>query len=333
MLNTNSNSGRRNWRFWGVVLVGAVVIAGGVLYAAMRGGAAAPYGLDLPRVVAKVDRESITRDMVYRRLRQYEAMTPEGFKDQSPDAMKKRVADIAQTLVQQRLIQKEAVRLKVSVTDAEVQEQYEATQARFGGPAEFARQLEAGGTGPQTLKGDIRDYIALQRVTLAMQKAIPISEEEVTSFFEQNKAEFLKDAARARHILVDSEEQAREVLRAINDEHVDFAEAAKKSSKDEGTKGAGGELGWFAKGQMVPEFEQAVSALKIGEISAPVKTQFGYHIIQLEERRAAASQTVADHRDHIVHLLREQKWQAQRQAWLDQLLQQGKVWKAPEVAL
>jgi parvulin-like peptidyl-prolyl isomerase len=132
---------------------------------------------------------------------------------------------------------------------------------------------------------------------------------------------------------VDSEEQAREVLRAINDEHVEFAEAAKKSSNDEGTKGAGGELGWFIKGQMVPEFDQAVSALKIGEISAPVKTQFGYHIIQLEERRAAASQTVADHRDHIVRLLREQKWQVQRQAWLDQLLQQGKVWKAPEVSL
>jgi foldase protein PrsA len=315
-----------------VALFGTVVIAGGVLYAATRGGAVAPYGLDLPKVVAKVGREPITRDMVYRRLRQYETMTPEGFTDQSPDAMKKRVADIAQTLIQQRLIQNEAVRLKVSVPDAEVQEQYEATQARFGGPAEFAKKLEASGTEPQTLKGDIRDYIALQRVTLAMQEAIPVSEDEVAAFFEQNKGEFLKDAARARHILVDSEEQAREVLRSIHDEHIDFAEAA-KSSKDEGTKGAGGELGWFANGQMVPEFEQAVSALKIGEISAPVKTQFGYHIIQLEERRAAASQTVADHRDHIVHLLREQKWQAQRQAWLDQLLEQGKVWKAPEVSL
>jgi parvulin-like peptidyl-prolyl isomerase len=84
---------------------------------------------------------------------------------------------------------------------------------------------------------------------------------------------------------------------------------------------------------MVPEFDQAVSALRIGEISAPVKTQFGYHIIQLEERRVAVSQTLADHRDHIAHLLREQKWQVQRQAWLDQLVQQGNVWKAPEVTL
>ena len=333
MLNTNADPGRRSGRFWSVVLFGTVAIAGGVLYAATRGGAAAPYGLDLPRVVAKVNREPITRDMVYRRLRQYETMTPEGFKDQSPDAMKQRAADIAQTLIQQRLIQNEAVRLKVAVTDAEVQEQYEATQARFGGPAEFAKKLEASGTGPQTLKDDIRDYILLQRVTLAMQEAIPVSEEEVTAFFEQNKGEFLKDAARARHILVGSEEQAREVLRAINDEHVEFAEAAKKFSEDEGTKGAGGELGWFAKGQMVPEFDQAVSALTIGEITAPVKTQFGYHIIQLEDRRAAASQTLADHRDHVVHLLREQKWQAHRQAWLDQLLEQGNVWKAPEVSL
>jgi peptidyl-prolyl cis-trans isomerase C len=93
-----------------------------------------------------------------------------------------------------------------------------------------------------------------------------------------------QDEFAARHILVDSEEKAKE-LRAKIVAGGDFAQLAKENSKDPGTKDQGGMLGYFTKGQMVPEFEAAALKLQKGEVSEPVKTAFGWHIIKLEDRR------------------------------------------------
>jgi parvulin-like peptidyl-prolyl isomerase len=88
----------------------------------------------------------------------------------------------------------------------------------------------------------------------------------------------------ARHILVGTEAEAKAALQLIN-QGIDFAEVARKYSKDTGSGANGGDLGWFGKGMMVPEFEEATFKLKIGEISEPVKSQFGYHIIQVLGRQ------------------------------------------------
>lgn len=88
----------------------------------------------------------------------------------------------------------------------------------------------------------------------------------------------------ARHILVETEDQAK-ALKAKIDGGEDFAEVAKKESKDPGSKDDGGNLGYFGHGQMVPEFEAVVFKLNKGEVSAPVKTQFGWHLIKIEDKR------------------------------------------------
>ena len=90
---------------------------------------------------------------------------------------------------------------------------------------------------------------------------------------------------RARHILVETEEEANSLIEDLNGGR-DFAELAREEST--GPSGPnGGDLGFFGRGQMVPSFEQAAFALEDGEISAPVQTQFGWHVIKVEERRAA----------------------------------------------
>ncbi len=101
---------------------------------------------------------------------------------------------------------------------------------------------------------------------------------------------------RARHILVkpttqddagfrDALTRVREVYGRAVDPKTDFAALAREVTDDTGSKESGGDLGWFGRGRMVKEFEDAVFALRPGEISAPVKSQYGYHVIKLEERQ------------------------------------------------
>ena len=96
-----------------------------------------------------------------------------------------------------------------------------------------------------------------------------------------------EDEVRARHILVESEAEIKEIAAKLK-AGGDFAALAKEKSKDPGSAAEGGDLGFFSNGQMVPEFSEAAFKLKAGEISEPVKTQFGWHILKVEERRAKA---------------------------------------------
>lgn len=93
-----------------------------------------------------------------------------------------------------------------------------------------------------------------------------------------------QEEVKASHILLETEEQAKEAKQKL-DKGAKFADIAKKSSKDEGTKASGGSLGYFTKGQLVPEFETKAFSMKPGQVSDPVKTQFGWHIIKVENKR------------------------------------------------
>ncbi|MCU0899700.1 MAG: peptidylprolyl isomerase [Cypionkella sp.] len=112
-----------------------------------------------------------------------------------------------------------------------------------------------------------------------------------------------KDAApateyNAAHILVDSEEKANE-LKAQLDGGADFAELAKANSTDTGSGANGGDLGWFGLGMMVKPFEDAVIAAEPGKVTAPVKSDFGYHLILVKETRVAAAPTLEETRDEL----------------------------------
>ena len=112
-----------------------------------------------------------------------------------------------------------------------------------------------------------------------------------------------KDAApqteySAAHILVDSEEKAKE-LKAQLDAGADFAELAKANSTDTGSGANGGDLGWFGLGMMVKPFEDAVVAAEVGKVAGPIKTDFGWHLILVKETRVAAAPTLDDMRDEL----------------------------------
>ncbi len=117
---------------------------------------------------------------------------------------------------------------------------------------------------------------------------IKVSDEDVKAEYEKQVKAIDKKEYRAAHILVEKESEAKELLAKLKDKKkpLSFADAAQQYSKDPGSKDNGGELGWFRAQVMVPEFGEALQTMSAGEISeAPVKTQFGYHIINLEEVR------------------------------------------------
>lgn len=128
-------------------------------------------------------------------------------------------------------------------------------------------------------------------------KTYNISEKTIRSVYEADllrkklRDEITKDTPKseeqvwARHILVETEEEAQTIYEMLTTGKKDFAEVARESSKDTGSGANGGDLGWFGKGAMVAEFEQAAFSQKIGEIGKPVKSQFGYHIIQVLGRQ------------------------------------------------
>ena len=108
-----------------------------------------------------------------------------------------------------------------------------------------------------------------------------------------------EEEVRARHILVDSKDKAREIFEKIA-HGSDFAQLAKENSKDPGSKDQGGELGFFVRGQMVPQFEEVAFKLKKGEVSEPFESQFGWHIVRVDDRRQRAAPAFEAVKDRVV---------------------------------
>ena len=158
----------------------------------------------------------------------------------------------------------------------------------------------------EIMEGARRDILA-QLSMRDMLKDITVTEEEQKAFYEENKAQFGKGATvSAKHILTDSEEKCQTILKNIEAGEKTFEDAAREfSTCPSGAKG--GDLGEFGKGQMVKEFEDAAFTAEIGAIVGPVQTQFGYHLIKVEEKKDAAVADFEEVKNSIRNQLLQQR--------------------------
>jgi len=152
----------------------------------------------------------------------------------------------------------------------------------------FVPELPTMSPTPYTVEGFNAEYAKM----LESYDEYNISEETIQLVYEAGLLrqklldEVTKDVPRteeqvwARHILVETEEAAKDIYEKATKPGADFAEIAREASKDTGSGAMGGDLGWFGRGQMVPEFEKTAFNLEVGQISEPIQSQFGYHIIQ-----------------------------------------------------
>ena len=138
--------------------------------------------------------------------------------------------------------------------------------------------------------------------------AVKVTEEDIKKYYEENQEQFVTgESVNASHILVSSEEEALDVLAKINGGEMTFEEAAQTYSSCP-SKDAGGSLGDFTRGQMVPEFDTAVFEMNVGEVTAaPVKTQFGYHLIKLNAKNESKALDLAEIRGELEQMLYSEK--------------------------
>ncbi|AKO91360.1 MULTISPECIES: foldase protein PrsA [Priestia] len=248
------------------------------------------------QVVASVDGSDITKDDVYNLLA-----------DQNGAAA-------VDTLITEKIIDKEAEKEDIKITAKQVNQELDDLKEQYGGEDTFNQTLEASGVSLSSLKEDIKKNKEIEEL---LRPSIKITEKEMKEYFNENKDSFAQAAqVKASHILVDDEKTAKEIKEKL-DKGEDFATLAKKYSTDTATSESGGELGYFEEGTMTDEFDKKAFSMKKGEISDPVKTDYGYHIIKVEDVKEAKQASYKDSKAQVKEAIFNEKLQTEYSTWLE----------------
>lgn len=208
----------------------------------------------------------------------------------------------------------------------------------YGGEAKLTELLKSIGTDYPTFRAEIaKDFLISNYIEKVLLKDMKISDEELKKAFQAHPEKYVTaEKVRARHILIKVEKNASEaevkaaeskvaeLKKEISKPGGDFAEVAKKNSQCPSAP-QGGDLGEFERGMMVPEFEKAAFGAKIGEVSEPVRTDFGFHLIKVESKQEAAKPDFDKARAQIEKDVTEKKREALVQAKLNDLRKEHQV--------
>ncbi len=280
---------------------------------------------DPSEILATVNGEKITRGEVEHRMEQVASMNPEAAKKMDEKQRQALMRQILDRLIEQRLILQEAVRQGIQVSDEEAGRMLKNLRRQFSSDEEMEELLKKGKTSIAERKKDDREFMMTRKLEAKMTEQIEISENDIENYWESARPFLIRDMVKARHILVKTQEEAEEIRKKLQ-KGEKFEDLAKQYSQDP-SKERGGDLGWFSKEMMVKEFGEAAFSLKVGEISPPVKTQFGYHIILVEGKKGKDEQTLEDHREHIRHNLQQERWNSsKRKEWVASLKAKAKIW-------
>jgi len=219
-----------------------------------------------------------------------------------------------QSLIDNKVIELEAEKQNISVSEKEIDKELQSYMESFGGEDSFNLALEQSGGTLEQVKSEIENYLKLKKL---LEPEIEITEEEMKNYFEENKELFnQEEQVKASHILVEDEATAKKVSKKLASGEK-FEELAKEYSTDTSNAEQGGDLGYFAKGEMVEEFEKAAFSLDVGKISDPVKTDYGYHIIKVTDKKAAKEANYKDHQAEVKERILEEKMETEYSTWLE----------------
>jgi foldase protein PrsA len=273
---------------WMTALIMAFIIAAGVFLT---------FILNKESAVASINNETITKDELYETL------------------VKQYGSDTVDQMINDKIVEAEAKKKDITISTSTVNSEIDKLKEQYGGEDAFNQALVDSSTTLTALKSDIKNYLLIKKL---LEPEIKITEDEMKTYFEENKDSFATaEQVKASHILVADEATAKKVKEKL-DNGEDFAALAKEYSTDDSSKDSGGELGYFAKGDMAAAFEDTAFAMSVNQISDPVKTDYGYHIIKVEDKKAAQAANYEDSKAKIKETLFDQKVDSQFQTWLDE---------------
>ena len=257
-----------------------------------------------------------------------------------PDALKKAQDAVLEQLTNSELLYQAAQQLELKDLEQQVERQLAQNRAKFATEAEYQAALDGlEMTGKDMEEFTRRDVAINNMIEKQFGEKMQVAESEAKKFYDDNRARLFEkgESLRASHILIGTEQgaapQERTEAKAKADALLVRAKAGEdfaKLAKDLSTcpsKAKGGDLGQFARGDMVPSFEKAAYALKPGELSEVVETQFGYHIIKLTERIAAKQEKYQEVKEKIVEYLKREKVRGQLPAFIKELRDKAKIEK------
>jgi peptidyl-prolyl cis-trans isomerase C len=285
-------------------------------------------------VLAHVNSEKVTKVDFERLLRNIELNNGGPVPAERRDDIYRRVLD---ELVTYTLLKQEAKARNITATDAEVEEQLSAMRQRAKTEEAFKKALAARNMTLERLKADARVEIAIAKMMSAqVASAAEATDAEVRDFYDKNPDRFKRsETVRASHILLRVDPGADDATKKQTQAKIaailkraksgeDFAALAKQNS-DDGSAQQGGDLGYFPKEKMVKEFADVAFALKTGEISDVVTTQFGVHIIKVTDRKPGGTVPLEEVSPKLKEFLTEQKKQQQAQAFITEVKQKAKI--------
>lgn len=294
-----------------------------------------------PEVMVRVNGTAITKPELDRAVKVMLAQNqvPQPV---APELLKQVQSAALDQLTAAELLYQEAAKVEIKDLDKQIKDKVAQNKAKFPSEADFEKALKSVDMTAKDMEDFTRkDIVITNFIETAFAAKTKVTDEEVAKFYDDNVEKYFKkpETARASHILIGADEKAsaedkkkakekaEAILKRVKGGE-DFAAVAKAESSCP-SSAQGGDLGTFGRGQMVPPFDQAVFAMKPGEISGVVETQFGYHVIKLVEKKEATTEKLADVKGKISDFLKKEKIQKELLQFVDNLKKTAKI-EVPE---
>jgi peptidyl-prolyl cis-trans isomerase C len=289
--------------------------------------------------VAVVNGVTISKDTYDRELDFFVRRAAPGGQ-QIPDVqMAQMKSEVLESLIDRELLFQESKKKGVQVKSDAVSDQLQKIQQRYPNKEEFKKLLSNMGLTESDVQAQIARGMAIQElIDKEITEKIKVSDEETKAFYDKNPQLFQQpEQIKASHILIkvqadapaDQKAEARKKIEDVQQKvkkGEDFATLAKTYS--EGPSGPkGGDLGYFRRGQMVKPFEEAAFSLKPDETSEIVETQFGYHLIKVNDKKPAKKMTYTEVKDRLSENLKKQKQDSEANAYIETLRKDAKIEK------
>ncbi len=290
---------------------------------------------DLPDIVARVNGETITKAEFEKAVQTVEAQNGATVPPDQRDRVYRGVLD---QLVNFKLLIQESKARNLTIADAELNARMAQVQGQFPSEDAFKQALAEQKMTLEQIRNDARSELLVTKMLQAeVDPKVAVTATQIQEFYAKNPDRFKQgERVRASHILFRLPEQADAAAKAavrtkaagvLKDARAgkDFAALATQHSEDTGSAPSGGDLNYFQRGQMVAPFDTAVFAMKVGDVSELVETQFGFHIIKLVDKQAERTVPLDEIRPQVQQFLENQTRQEQTEAFVKALAAKGKV--------